>query len=258
MSATTLTALPKSREVEKGEVFYPESDGKPIAENTVQFNWIERIKGNIEALFADNPDVFVAADNLWYPVEGNPSISVAPDVYVAFGRPKGDRGSYKQWEEGGIAPQVVFEIWSPGNTPVEITGKYRFYNRYGVEEYYCYTALPNRREFAGWIRDIVTGQLEEIDMSQGVFVSPRLGIRFDTTSGELVIYHPNGEPFKSMVELNQERIEAQRRAEQESQRAESEKQRAEQAERESAVKDAEIARLREMLQAAGIGPTPTD
>ena len=34
---------------------------------------------------------------------------------VVFGRPKGYRGSYRQWEEGGIAPQVVFEILSPGN-----------------------------------------------------------------------------------------------------------------------------------------------
>src|SRR5690348_7505020 len=132
MSATTGTVSPKRLDVEKKEVFYPESDGKPIAENTIQYNWIERIKGNIEAVFADNPDVFVAADNLWYPVEGNPYISVAPDIYVVFGRPKGDRGSYKQWEEGGIAPQVVFEIWSPGNTAGEITNKYLFYSQYGV------------------------------------------------------------------------------------------------------------------------------
>ena len=34
---------------------------------------------------------------------------------VVFGRPKGRRGSYRQWEEDNIPPQVVFEILSPGN-----------------------------------------------------------------------------------------------------------------------------------------------
>ena len=57
---------------------------------------------------------------------------------VAFGRPKGYRGSYKQWEEDGIAPQVVFEILSPGNRRDEMVRKFAFYERYGVEEYYIY------------------------------------------------------------------------------------------------------------------------
>ncbi len=41
---------------------------------------------------------------------------VAPDVMVVFGRPKGRRGSYKQWQEDNIAPQVVFAILSPSNS----------------------------------------------------------------------------------------------------------------------------------------------
>jgi Uma2 family endonuclease len=31
---------------------------------------------------------------------------------VVFGRSKGDRGSYQQWKEDNIPPQVVFEILS--------------------------------------------------------------------------------------------------------------------------------------------------
>ncbi len=79
-------------------VIYPERDGKPMADNTKQARWIVVLYDNLLALFADRPDVFVAADNLWYPVEGEPEVRAAPDVYVVFGRPKGDRGSYKQWE----------------------------------------------------------------------------------------------------------------------------------------------------------------
>jgi len=89
---------------------YPDCDGRPIAEDTLHFDWIVRIEQNLEALLFDDPNVFVAGDLLWYPVEGEPTICTAPDAVVAFGRPKGRRGSYKQWKEGNIAPQVVFEV----------------------------------------------------------------------------------------------------------------------------------------------------
>jgi Uma2 family endonuclease len=70
----------------------------------------------MEILFADRSDVFVAGDLLWYPVPDRRETGpIAPDVLVAFGRPKGRRGSYRQWEENGIAPQVVFEVLSPSN-----------------------------------------------------------------------------------------------------------------------------------------------
>src|SRR5215813_10090303 len=90
------------------EIVYPESDGKPVADNTKQFRWIVTIQGGLDALFKDDLNVFVAGDLLWYSVEGRPNIRLAPDVMVVFGRPKGDRGSYQQWREDGIAPQVVF------------------------------------------------------------------------------------------------------------------------------------------------------
>jgi Uma2 family endonuclease len=57
---------------------------------------------------------------------------------VIFGRPKGDRDSYKQWQENNISPQVVFEILSPRNLTQERINKSLFYQRYGVDEYYVY------------------------------------------------------------------------------------------------------------------------
>src|SRR4051812_16027135 len=104
-------------------IIYPESDGQPIAENTVQFRWIVTIKEGLDSLFRDRADVFVAGDLFWYPVEGKPKIRVAPDMMVVLGRPKGDRRSYLQWEEGGIPPQVVFEVLSPGNRTWEMEQK---------------------------------------------------------------------------------------------------------------------------------------
>ena len=99
------------------DIIYPDSDEQPMADNTEQFELIVWIKENFELLFANDPNVFVAGDLLWYPVEGNNLLRQAPDVMIAFGRPKGYRGSYQQWLEDNIPPQVVFEIWSPGNRP---------------------------------------------------------------------------------------------------------------------------------------------
>ena len=113
-----------------------------MAENTLQFNWIVKITHGLEHLFADAPDVFVEGDLSWYPVEGDPEIRTAPNTLVVFGRPNGDRGSYRQWEESGIAPQVVFEILSPTTRFGEMFSKFDFYNRYGVEEYYLYNPDP--------------------------------------------------------------------------------------------------------------------
>lgn len=97
---------------DRREVCYPDSNGQPIADNTLQFEWLVTVKGGLDARFRDDPDVFVAGGLLWDPVEGAPTIRCAPDAMVAFGRPAGYRGSYRQWEEPGVAPQVVFEILS--------------------------------------------------------------------------------------------------------------------------------------------------
>src|SRR5208282_4133963 len=108
------------------------------------------IYSNLVALYRDLADVFVAADLFWYPVERHPEIVVAPDAFVVFGRPKGDRRSYLQWEEGNIAPQVVFEVRSPSNYEAEMERKFNFYEKYGVDEYYIYD--PDRVKLSGWLR----------------------------------------------------------------------------------------------------------
>jgi Uma2 family endonuclease len=197
------------------ETVYPDSDGQPMADSTLQFRWIVTIKEGLEALFRSDPEVFVAGDLLWYPVEGNWLTRAAPDVLVAFGRPKGDRGSYQQWLEGGIALQVVFEVLSPGNRPLEMTRKFAFYERHGVEEYYIYD--PELRDCSGWLRAGTV--LQEIPAIKG-WVSPRLGVRFDIDADGLRLYRANGEPLLSYAELVVQRDAAERRAEQERERAE--------------------------------------
>jgi Uma2 family endonuclease len=238
------------------EIVYPESDGKPMSDNTKQFRWIVTIKENLEILFADDPMVFIAGDLLWYPVEGNNKLRLAPDAMVVFGRPKGDRGSYQQWKEDHIAPQVVFEILSPSNTPAEMTRKLAFYQQYGIEEYYVYD--PDRNELVGLAAQ--DGTLIEIPEIQG-WQSPRLGIRFELDDETMSVYYPNGDRFLTPVELAAQRDQERDRAEQERQRADQERDRAEQAELRSQQSDqrAEQAesraqQLAERLRSLGIDP----
>ena len=234
------------------DIIYPDSDGQPMADNTQQFRWIVTIKENLEILFADQADVFVAGDLLWYPVEGNNKLRLAPDTMVAFGRTKGDRGSYRQWLEGDIAPQVVFEILSPGNRKGEMQNKFEFYEKYGVEEYYIYD--PDNLKLEGYCRQ--TNELVPIAEMNG-WVSPHLKIRFVLSETDLEVYQPDGRKFLTPVELDQRAKLLEQQLEQEKQRAmtaeqraEQEKQRAmtaeEKAEQEKQRADRLAARLRQM------------
>ncbi|PHJ56896.1 hypothetical protein VF14_15585 [Nostoc linckia z18] len=227
-----VTQLPSST---PKSIIYPDSDGQPMADNTKQFELIVWIKNNLELLFANDPNVFVAGDLLWYSVEDDNKLRQAPDVMVVFGRPKGYRGSYKQWVEDNIAPQVVFEIWSPGNRISQMAKKFEFYERYGVEEYYLYE--PDVVDLTGWQRR--NSRLEVIDQMVG-WVSPRLGVRFELSEEELQIYRPDGDRFLTHLELDQQR-------KQEKERAEQQRQRAEQAE-------AQLEALHTLLKERGINP----
>jgi Uma2 family endonuclease len=182
---------------------YPESDGKPLADNTKQARWIVVLFDNLLALFHTAADVFIAADLLWYAVEGEPAQCTAPDVLVVFGRPKGDRGSYRQWEEDNVPVTVAFEVLSPGNTHAEMIEKQTFYEGHGVEEYYLYD--PDNNLLTIYIRK--GDMLRRVQSPHG-FSSPRLGIRFDLSGPEMKVLYPDGSPFLTFEELSVARKEA--------------------------------------------------
>ena len=224
------------QQLSTNEIIYPDSDGQPMADNTLQFQWIVTIKENLELIYADTPDVFVAGDLLWYPVEGNNKIRQAPDALISFGRPKGYRGSYMQWKEDNIPPQVVFEVLSPGNRRTEMARKLLFYERYGVEEYYEYD--PYDVELVGYQRR--ESGLEPLESVDG-WVSPRLDVRFSLQPETLVIYRPDGSRFLTFVELGQQLSETSQQLSETSQQLEQSQSKA--------------ARLAARLEALGIDPT---
>lgn len=188
-------------------ILYPDSDGQPMAENTLQYRWIVRLVTNLKQLLKDQV-AFVAGDLLWYPVpvEHPPAPAQAPDAMVVLGRPDGDRGSYQQWEEDNIAPQVVFEILSPSNTMTQMAAKQQFYEQYGVLEMFFYN--PQSHDFWGFQRAKATDSFMLITPLHLPWTSPLLNIRFELNADGLAVYHPNGELFKEPGELFDERDRA--------------------------------------------------
>lgn len=187
---------------------YPDSDGKPMADNTLQYRWIVRLVTNLKQLL-EAQTALVAGDLLWYPiqVDAPPVPSQAPDTMVVLGRPEGERSSYKQWEEDNIAPQIVFEILSPSNSAREMLAKQAFYGKYGVLEMFFYD--PDSYDFWGLVRSAPSEDLTPIMSINLPWTSPTLGIRFEMLEDGLAIFYPNGERFKDPNAFIEERNQAQ-------------------------------------------------
>ena len=116
------------------DVFYPCSDGKPMAENMWQANAIMNAAGDLGAAL---PTALVAADILMYPEEGNNKNPIAPDVLVALGLGTHNRSSYFVWKEGK-PPDWVLEVASPSTQADDLGVKRCRYAEIGVPEYWMF------------------------------------------------------------------------------------------------------------------------
>ncbi|MBI5714294.1 MAG: Uma2 family endonuclease [Chloroflexi bacterium] len=131
-----IAALPKT----PPKIFYPERDGKPMGETDAHITQILDLRFSLSRYFHTAPNVYVAADLLFYYVEGDPKEFVVPDVFVVKGVPKGERRVYKLWEEGR-APDVVFEITSVSTRREDLGSKKVLYADLGVTEYFVFDPM---------------------------------------------------------------------------------------------------------------------
>lgn len=215
------------------EIYYPESDGEPMAETDVHRNLMAELISQLETFYAADPAVYVSGNLLLYYVEGNPAKCVAPDVFVVRGVGKHERRIYKLWEEGR-APDVVFELSSRKTLFKDVGQKSRLYERLGVQEYFLYDP-----EYDGQPDGLVgyrlqDGRYEELEIKDGVVHSETLGLDLVDTGVTLRLRHPQtGHLLPTKQELIEARQQAEIRAE------------AEASARHAA--EAELARLREEL-----------
>jgi hypothetical protein len=116
------------------EIFYPYSDGEPLAES---YDHLYVIMTTLAMLLAHlkGQQATVLADQFLYYAQGFPRLRVAPDVMVIFNVPPGGRDNYKIWEEGQV-PSVIFEMTSPGTRTKDDVEKKNLYESLGVTEYW--------------------------------------------------------------------------------------------------------------------------
>jgi Uma2 family endonuclease len=142
-----MTAIP----LQQDNVFYPESDGKPMGETQLHASEIMYLIQALWERYQDTPDVYVWGDLFLYYVEGDPSASVVPDVFLVKGVSKQPpRRIYKLWEEGR-SPSLVIEVTSESTRRVDQKRKRDLYERLGVEEYFLHDP------YAEWLRPALQG-----------------------------------------------------------------------------------------------------
>ncbi|MDQ3249766.1 MAG: Uma2 family endonuclease [Chloroflexota bacterium] len=117
-------------------VYYPETDGKPMAESDLHREIMFFMIHLLQRFFAGQP-VYVSGNLLLYYEKGNPRKSVAPDCFVVFGVEPRRRRVYKLWEEGH-GPEIVFEVSSHSTQRQDVGKKMQLYAQLGVREYFIY------------------------------------------------------------------------------------------------------------------------
>ena len=171
-------------------VFYPESDGKPMAVSDLHRAILMRTLQTLAAHFAHDASVYVSGDILMYYVEGLPEKVVVPDVLVTFGIEKKLRRNYKVWEEGK-PPDFAMELSSEGTYREDLGDKLELYNVLGIRDYFLYDAeglyLPS--PLMGF--SLVDGVYAAIPAGEGGGLrSSSLNLDFHAGNEGLGIYDP--------------------------------------------------------------------
>ena len=125
-------------------VHYPESDGEPVAESDFQYVPLTYATSALSVHFSEEPDIYVTGDMLIYFVEGDPTKSVAPDVFLIPKLDKRLRTSYFMWLEGQV-PIFIMEITSNSTWRDDIGRKRDLYESWGVAEYWMYDPTEETR-----------------------------------------------------------------------------------------------------------------
>ena len=123
---------------------YPESDGEPVAESDFQYVPLTYAVAALSVRYAGEPRIYVGGNMFIYFVEGDPTMSVAPDVFVIPNLDKHLRSSYFMWLEGQV-PMFIMEITSNSTWRDDIGRKRDLYESWGVSEYWMYDPTEETR-----------------------------------------------------------------------------------------------------------------
>ncbi len=195
--------LPPSQKNGGKEIFYPESDGKPVAETEIHIKTIFNLYGFLQNYFSDKTDVAVIADMMFYYEEGNRNKSIAPDVMVIKGVHKNLRRVFKLWEEN--VPEVIFEISSRGTWKEDFQKKYLLYESFGVKEYYIFDPKYDYLSEPFNAFHLKGKSFKKMKIKKGTIFSPSLNLEIIDTNKTLRLFNPETKEFlPTMEELAQQ------------------------------------------------------
>ena len=195
--ATTPTILTQGRPSEADEVFYPETDGMPLADGHEQEPHFTDIMSTLR-FHLEGSTTAVSGNTFVYYVEGDPRRWVSPDCYVAFGVDVESIrrfNNYRVWEVGK-APDFVLEIGSPSTASNDTGAKRELYASLGVKEYWRFDPTGGDHYGEPLVGEyLADGEYHRFDMSSepdGVARghSPLLGLDLCWQEGRLRFYDP--------------------------------------------------------------------
>ncbi len=198
-----MSAVLKPKKIE--EIYYPESDGKPMAETDVHRTQMNYLIESLKLFFENKKNAYISGNIMFYYEEGNPYKSFSPDVMVCFDVSPDDRRVYKLWEEKQF-PQVVFEISSRATWGEDLNKKWFLYQKFGVKEYYIfdpeYDYLPEPLIAYRLKKD----ELKQVKVKNGRVFSEQLGLEIVDTGKGLRLYDPEKKEFIQTLEEASEEI----------------------------------------------------
>ena len=192
----------------KPEVYYPESDGKPMGETDYHVQTITYLYQTLSAFFSSATDVKVLADIMFYYEEDNPRKVFAPDVMVVKGVGNHPRRTYKLWEEKQF-PQVVFEISSRKTWGDDLNKKWFLYQQFGVKEYYIFDPEYDYLPEPLIAYRLKRGELVKVNVRNKRIFSEEIGLEIVDTGEGLRLFDPEMKQFmRTLTEENQARKQA--------------------------------------------------
>jgi len=247
--SSELNTIIAAREVElpisTEEPFYPESDGKPMAETDIHRDLMIDIILALQDFYRNASDVYVSGNLLMYYTERIPTDSVAPDVFVVKGVPKKRRRIYKIWEEGK-SPDMVVELTSKSTRRDDILRKKELYESLQVSEYFIFDPLGEYLQPALQGYRLFEGRYEPIVSSEGRLRS--LVLNMELVHQEETLFLIDLQTGKRLLTPLEE-AEVRRKVQTKWQKAEEARQQAEEAQQQMTEKWQQEVTARKMLEA---------
>lgn len=233
----------KATDAPTRRVFYPTSDGKPMAETDKHRRLMMYVIDALTVHYMGRPDVYVAGNNFLFWEEGNLKARISPDVYVVFGPSPDARDSYMAWKEEGRLPDVVFEFTSRKTQREDTDTKLPLYERVlQTPEYFLFDPTGDylRPRLQGYRLD--NGRYVRLELVGDRLHSERLGLDLVQEGEDLRLFDPTRQEYLLTPQ------EQARRADEEARRANEEARRADEETKARYAAEAEIARLRAELE----------